>query len=120
MKCGSLNTFIITITTFIVHCNLYICSQSLTEVDITFVLLQIDVDFDVEGGEHFGFFSLRHGVVAFSSSDRDEDDDSYNQNYCGGLNKPEVGGIVDLALSSDDFEYTYRDYAIWFHLCRKH
>ena len=83
-----------------------------------FLIFQLDLDFDVEGGEHFGFFWTNYGIVAYNWTERDENDDSYNQNYCGGNDKPEVEGSVDLDLSSADNKdsWSHRDYAIWFHV----
>ena len=80
------------------------------------------MDFDVEGGEFFGFFWSNYGIVAYNWTDKDENDDSYNQNYCGDTDKPEVGEMVDLDWSpaSNEDSWTHRDYAIWFHWCGKY
>ena len=81
--------------------------------------IQIDLDIDVEGGEFFGFFWSNYGVVSYKWSDKDENDDSFNQNYCGGTSKPVAGKSVGLALSlaSNKDSWSHRDYAIWFHWC---
>ena len=75
----------------------------------------------MEGGEYFGFFWGNYGVVSYSWSERDENDDTFNQNYCGGNSKPEAGGGVSLDLSdaSNKDSWSHRDYAIWFHYCSK-
>ena len=84
-------------------------------------LLQYEIDFDVDGGEFFGFYWRNYGVVSYKWADRDDDDDSFNQNYCGGNAVPSENSVIDLDLSGADDKdsRSHRDYAIWWHWCGK-
>ena len=80
------------------------------------------VDFDVEGGEFFGFFWKDYGVVSFNWTDRIEGDDTINQNYCGAnTDVGAPGETVELQLWPSDYKDSpsHRDYAVSFHFCSK-
>ena len=62
-----------------------------------------------------------YGVVTFKWADKDEDDETYNQNYCGGNERPRREEFVDLELSPADNKdsWSHRDYYFWVHYCGK-